>query len=90
VLPILSCDHRLKLCVQIARGIEYLHCSSRTPVVHRDIKSANVLVDDEGQAKVADFGTVREAEGVMSPSSGTTMGDRATHMSTLIVIGTVI
>jgi serine/threonine protein kinase len=89
VLPILSSDHRLKLSVQMARGIEYLHCSAGTPVVHRDIKSANILVDSDGQAKVADFGTVREAEALIS--QGTTAlpaANMATHMSTKIVIGT--
>jgi serine/threonine protein kinase len=83
VLPILQCAHRLQLAVQIARGIEYLHCSATTPVIHRDIKSTNILVDSEGQAKVADFGTVREAQELDADAKNV-----ATHMITEITIGT--
>ena len=41
-----------------ARGMNYLHCGS-PPVLHRDLKSANILLDDSYNAKVADFGLSR-------------------------------
>lgn len=47
---------RVKIAVQAARGLEYLHGYACPPVIHRDIKSANILLDDEFNARVADFG----------------------------------
>lgn len=47
---------RVKIAVQAARGLEYLHGYACPPVIHRDIKSANILLDDEYNARVADFG----------------------------------
>ncbi|GMH65033.1 hypothetical protein TL16_g04102 [Triparma laevis f. inornata] len=50
---------RLDMCTQIARGMEYLHYGLKPPLVHRDIKSHNVLVKDEGRTlKICDFGLV--------------------------------
>ncbi|KAF2300213.1 hypothetical protein GH714_010734 [Hevea brasiliensis] len=47
---------RVTIAVQAARGIEYLHGYACPPVIHRDIKSSNVLIDEEHNARVADFG----------------------------------
>ncbi|OIT08680.1 serinethreonine-protein kinase-like protein acr4 [Nicotiana attenuata] len=47
---------RVTIAVQAARGIEYLHGYACPPVIHRDIKSSNILVDEEHNARVADFG----------------------------------
>lgn len=52
----LSWVTRVKIAVQAARGLEYLHGYACPPVIHRDIKSANILLDDEWNARVADFG----------------------------------
>ncbi|GMH84723.1 hypothetical protein TrST_g13221 [Triparma strigata] len=50
---------RLDMCTQIARGMEYLHYGLKPPLVHRDIKSHNVLVKDGGSTlKICDFGLV--------------------------------
>ncbi|XP_010930213.1 serine/threonine-protein kinase-like protein CR4 [Elaeis guineensis] len=47
---------RVTIAVQAARGIEYLHGYACPPVIHRDIKSSNILIDEENNARVADFG----------------------------------
>ncbi|CAK7322615.1 unnamed protein product [Dovyalis caffra] len=47
---------RVTIAVQAARGIEYLHGYACPPVIHRDIKSSNILIDEEHNARVSDFG----------------------------------
>jgi serine/threonine protein kinase len=47
---------RLRVVLGAAKGIAYLHELADPPIVHRDIKSSNVLLDDRLNAKVADFG----------------------------------
>lgn len=53
----LSWATRLSIALQLALGMEHLH---QVPIVHRDLKSANVLLDEDFVAKVADFGTSRQ------------------------------
>ncbi|KAG6408645.1 hypothetical protein SASPL_131663 [Salvia splendens] len=47
---------RLKIALGAARGIQYLHDLANPPIIHRDIKSNNILLDERLNAKVADFG----------------------------------
>nr|CCA13979.1 protein kinase putative [Albugo laibachii Nc14] len=61
----LSWPTRIRLALGIAHGIQYLH-SAKPAMIHRDLKSPNVLVDDSWHAKIADFGTLRFAEIVSS------------------------
>ncbi|KAJ3703209.1 hypothetical protein LUZ61_006914 [Rhynchospora tenuis] len=54
--PHLDWRRRLQIALDSARGLAYLHELIREPIIHRDIKSTNILLDDSLTAKVADFG----------------------------------
>ncbi|KAI7734494.1 hypothetical protein M8C21_033166, partial [Ambrosia artemisiifolia] len=67
---------RLKICIGIARGLVYLHEESPMRIIHRDIKASNVLLDENLNAKISDFGLAKLND------------DGNTHISTRIV-GTI-
>ncbi|AED92199.1 putative calcium/calmodulin-regulated receptor-like kinase 2 RLK-Pelle-LRR-I-2 family [Arabidopsis thaliana] len=59
-MQVLNWEERLQIALDISHGIEYLHEGAVPPVIHRDLKSANILLDHSMRAKVADFGLSKE------------------------------
>jgi len=73
----LELDEALRISLQIAGGLQQAH---KKGVVHRDIKSANIMVTEDGQAKIMDFGLARVTGGTLVTQEGMTMGT-VTYMS---------
>ncbi|KAF2581260.1 hypothetical protein F2Q68_00000812 [Brassica cretica] len=56
---IINWSIRLRIALEAALGLEYLHIGCSPPMVHRDVKTANILLDENFKAKLADFGLSR-------------------------------
>ncbi|CAH8358087.1 unnamed protein product [Eruca vesicaria subsp. sativa] len=56
---ILTWENRMQIAVEAAQGLEYLHNGCRPPMVHRDVKTTNILLNERYEARLADFGLSR-------------------------------
>ncbi|CAI8603698.1 unnamed protein product [Vicia faba] len=71
----LDWDTRMKIALDAARGLAYLHEDSQPCVIHRDFKASNILLENNFHAKVADFGLAKLAhEGGVNYQSTRVMG----------------
>ncbi|XP_072994910.1 putative leucine-rich repeat receptor-like protein kinase At2g19210 [Typha latifolia] len=57
---VLMWEDRLRIVYEAAQGLEYLHGSCDPPIIHRDVKTANILLNQKLEAKIADFGLARD------------------------------
>ncbi|CAF1832151.1 unnamed protein product [Brassica oleracea var. botrytis] len=71
---------RISLALGAARGLEYLHEAAAPRILHRDVKSTNILLDENWHAKITDLGMAKclSSDGLQSGSSSPTMGLQGT------------
>ncbi|OWM76541.1 senescence-induced receptor-like serine/threonine-protein kinase [Punica granatum] len=53
---VLTWNERLRIAIDAAQGLDYLHNGCKPPIIHRDLKTQNILLNKSMQAKIADFG----------------------------------
>ncbi|MED6119889.1 hypothetical protein PIB30_015839 [Stylosanthes scabra] len=53
---------RLKIAMQVAKGLDYLHRELSPPVPHRDLKTSNILLDSQWGARISDFGLITSTD----------------------------
>ncbi|KAG8239134.1 hypothetical protein J437_LFUL018739 [Ladona fulva] len=86
---ILTWIQRIKIAEEIAQGIVYLHTAWPKPLIHRDIKSANILLDHQLIPKLGDFGLVRLSTSSMQSGSAFQGQDKqSSALLTTTVLGT--
>ncbi|XP_065004375.1 probable LRR receptor-like serine/threonine-protein kinase At5g59680 [Musa acuminata AAA Group] len=74
---VLSWGQRLQIALDAAQGLDYLHKGCKPRIIHRDVKSSNILLSEELEAKIGDFGLSKSFH-----------SDEQTYVSTGTVVGT--
>ncbi|KAF3580742.1 hypothetical protein DY000_02031924 [Brassica cretica] len=77
--PLLSWHQRVSIVAGAARGLEYLHEKANPHIVHRDIKSSNILIFGDGVAKIAEFDLSNEADMAARLHSSRILGTFSYH-----------
>lgn len=95
---VLTWNHRVKIACGVASGLEYLHEKADPPIIHRDVRSSNVLLFDDFTAKIGDFNLnnessehstrVQETFGYHGPEYA--MGEEITRKSDIYSFGVVL
>src|SRR3954470_1601064 len=67
----LDIDFTLRVCVEVASGLDALHANG---LFHRDVKPANILLDEAGTAYITDFGLAKDSQGSLLTRPGQTLG----------------
>ncbi|XP_010264749.1 PREDICTED: L-type lectin-domain containing receptor kinase VIII.1-like [Nelumbo nucifera] len=70
----LSWHHRRKILMGVASALAYLHQECENQVIHRDVKTSNIMLDEDFNARLGDFGLARQVEHDKSPEATVTAG----------------
>ncbi|CAN6352312.1 unnamed protein product [Urochloa humidicola] len=83
--PLLDWPLRYKIVLGVGAAIDYLHTGSLNRILHRDIKLSNVMLDDAFDAKLGDFGLVRQVDPEQGYLGGTCMIGTRVYMDPICI-----